>query len=425
MEKLQQFMEEHILPVATKIASQRHLLAMRDGMTILISLSILGGLSLVVAVPPIPADTTNGILLAIKEWCATYGYLFSNIYYVTIGIVSIYVTAGVSFNLAKSYGMNGITNMASAIFVFMMVAAGADGVSLQTSGLGGNGMFMSIVIAMIVVEVNRFFLENNITIKLPDAVPPNVSAPFTILIPTIINAVLFTLLNLFSIQMTGSGLINLIYTILQPLISAGDGLPFILFAAILSIVFWFFGIHGGNMTAVFSPIVTMNLALNSAAYANNTELPKIWVGNYIMVFGDQVGYMAMIIAIFIACRSARLKSVSKVAVLPAVFQITEPLTFGLPTVLNVVTVIPIIICTVINLTTSYLLMSSGIIGKFFVALPFTVPGPLNALLSTMDFKAMILWFILLALNILIMIPFMKVYDKQVIAEEKAEIEQAA
>lgn len=418
MEKIQSFMEEKILPFAIKLSGQRHLSAIRDGMSILIPLSIIGGLALVVAIPPIPADTTNGFLLAIKAWCSSNAAIFMMINQLTIGIVSIYVVAGVAYQMAKQYKLSTITNLVSAIFIFLVIAGKPQDGAIPLGGLGATSMFSALIIALLVVEVNRFFVKNNITIRMPAAVPPNVAAPFTILIPTVANLVLFITLDLISTKFVGVGLTQLVYALLQPILGTGDGLFFIIFICIMSIVFWFFGIHGGNMIGIVTgPITTLNLALNSEAYASGAEIPKVWVGFYSGIFGDQLAQMALIITLLLVARSARLRSIAKISLPPAMFQITEPLTFGLPTVLNIMTLIPIVICTVLNLTVSYLLMDAGLIGKYFISLPFTVPGPLNALLSTLDIKAAILWFVLLPINILIMLPFMKTYDKQVLLEE--------
>lgn len=423
MQKLQKFMEEKILPFAVKLGQQKHLAAVRDGMSILIPITMIGGLALIIAIPPIPATTTNGFLLLLIKWSQMVAPVFMTINQLSIGVISIYVTAGIAYQLAKTYELNTLTNVVSAIFIFLLVASKPAEGALQMSGLGATSMFSAIFIALAVVEVNNVFIKRNLTIKMPEMVPQNVAAPFTILLPTIANVALFISLDQLALRFLGSGLTDLVYVVLQPLLGTGDGLFFILFICIVSVIFWFFGIHGGNMIGIVTtPITTLNLALNAEAYANNLPLPKIWVGFYSGIFGDQLAHMALLIAIFIAARSIRLKSIAKIAVVPAMFQITEPITFGLPTVLNIMTLIPILICTVMNITISYLLMDAGVIGKFFVNLPFTVPGPLNAFLSTMDIKAAILWFVLLPINILIMLPFMKTYDKQVLVEEEIDLE---
>lgn len=425
MERFQSFMEEKILPFATKLGNQRHMAAIRDGMSILIPLTIIGGIAMVLAIPPVPASIENtnffnGFLLAWKAWATTYNATLMVPYHLTIGIISIYVVAGVAYRLAKSYEMDGINNMIAALLVFLCIAGFPDGAVIKAGQLGAPAMFTGLLIAMLVVEINRFFIAKNICIKMPAAVPPNVAAPFNVLLPLAFNVILFLLLNMVSMDMVGGGLTTLIYKVFQPLISASGSLPSILLINILMTTFWFFGIHGANMVSVVvSPITTMGLALNAEAYATGQPLPQIFSGAVNSVFGNWITYTAMLIVMLAFCKSAQMRSVSRVALVPTLFNINEPMIFGIPTVLNVFTFIPLLICSMVNFSIAYLLMEANIIGRFFVTLPFTVPGPLQAFLATMDWKTIIVWFALLVLDCFIVFPFLKTYDKQLLVKENA------
>ena len=426
MDKFQNFMEEKILPFATKLGNQRHMAAIRDGMSILIPLTIIGGIAMVLAIPPVPSGIENtnffyGFLLAWQSWAATYNTTLMIPYYLTIGIISIYVVAGVSYRLAKSYEMDGINNMIAALLVFLCIAGFPDGATIQAGQLGASAMFTGLLIAMIVVEINRIFIKKNICIKMPAAVPPNVAAPFNVLLPLAFNVILFLGLNMISTELAGGGLTTLIYKAFQPFISASGSLPSILLINFLMTTFWFFGIHGANMVSVVtSPITTLGLALNAEAYANNLPLPQIFSGAVNSVFGNWITYTAMLIVMLGVCKSAQMKSVSRVALIPTLFNINEPMIFGIPTVLNVFTYMPLLICSMLNFSVAYLLMDADIIGRFFVTLPFTVPGPLQAFLATMDWKTVIVWFALLAIDCIIVLPFLKTYDKQLLAKEAEE-----
>lgn len=425
IDKLQLFMEEKILPKATKFSDQRHMASIRDGMTLLIPLTIIGGIAIVLAIPPVPAtlEATNFFFKFLLSWKA---FATANIttllipYNLTIGIISIYVVAGISYRLAKSYNLDAINNMVSALFVFLAVAAYSanDGV-FSTSQLGATSMFTAMIIGLVVVEINRFFIKNNISIKMPESVPPNVSAPFNVLIPVIFNIILFLILNNICFAVVGGGLPTLVYKAFQPLISVAGSLPSILVINFLMTTFWFFGIHGANMVSVVtSPITTAALALNAEAYANGTALPAIYAGAVNSVFGNWITYTAMLIIMLVFSKSAQMKSVAKVATAPTMFNINEPMIFGIPTVLNVFTYIPLIICSMVNFSITYVLMDLNIIGRFFVTLPFTVPGPLQAFLATMDWKTIPLWFALLVLDCFILFPFLQTYDKQLLKKEK-------
>ena len=194
-----------------------------------------------------------------------------------------------------------------------------------------------MLIAILVVEITRAFDTHNIKIKLPETVPPNVAAPFNVLIALVFNVVLFSIVNTLLMNFTGGGIPDLIYMIFQPLISASGTLPSILLLSFLSTLFWFFGIHGDNMmSAVVTPITTMALAANAEAVAAGEAMPYIYAGSMAAVFGGWiVCNNAMNLLILLTAKSKRTRSLAKVAAIPAFFDIAEPYVFGLPQVLNV------------------------------------------------------------------------------------------
>ncbi len=425
MDKFQSFMEEKILPGATKFGNQRHMTAIKNGMALLIPLTIVGGIAMVIAIPPVPATISAGqnfffdFLLAWKAWAGANATSLLIPYYLSIGIISIYVVFGVAYQLAKSYGLNPLNNAVSSLFVFLAVAAyPARDLVFSIAQLGAGSMFAAMLIAIATVEITRLFTKYNIIIKMPDSVPPNVSAPFNILLPVGFNIILFIILNNVCYSVVGGGLTVLIYKMFQPFISVAESLPSILVINFLMTTFWFFGIHGANMVSVVtSPITTAALALNAEAYATGNPLPSIYAGAVNSVFGNWITYTAMLVIMLTVCKSAQMKSIAKVASVPTLFNINEPMIFGIPTVLNVFTYVPLIICSIFNFSTAYLLMKAGFLGRFFVTLPFTVPGPLQAFLATMDWKTIPVWFALLAVDCLIVYPFLKTYDKQLLEKE--------
>lgn len=433
MDKFQSVMEKTVVPVGMKISNQRHLAAIRDGMTVMIPVTVIGGLSILLAMPPVPATITEasnffyGFLLAWKAWAGANAGVLMLPYYLSIGIISLYVVMGVSFQMAKRYNMDAINNMISALFVFLCVSNSVDLAtgSITISKLGANYMFAAMVISLLVVEINHFFIEKNIIIKMPDTVPQNVAAPFNVMLPMAFNIILFLILNTVCNNVTGKGLTDLVFTIFQPLMRATGSLPSILLINFLMTTFWFFGIHGANMVSiVVSPITTAALAANLEAYTAGQPLPYIFAGAVNSVFGNWITYTSMLVVIFTLCKSSQLKTVAKVAIVPSCFNINEPSIFGIPTVLNVYTYIPMLICSFVNFSAYYLLANAGILGRFFVTLPFTVPGPLAAFLATMDVKTVLLWAVLFVVDYFILMPFIRTYDKQILAQETQEAKEA-
>lgn len=434
MTKFQEVLEKYVVPVATKISQQKHLAAVRDGLTVLVPVTIIGGFAILLAQPPVNASVqpTNfffSFLCMWRDWAAANAATLLTPYYLTIGAISIYVVLGVSYQLCRTYKMDIISNLISALLVFLCISGVPQSfISGETSitaipltNLGAAGMFTAIVIALIVIEINHFFIKKNLVIRLPDSVPPNVAAPFNVLIPGVFNLVLFMVLNITCVSVFQTGIPGLIYAAFQPLISATGSLPSILLINVLMTIFWFFGIHGANMVGIVTtPLTTLGLTLNAEAYAAGKELPSIFAGAVNSVYGGWISYFAVVIVIILFCKSSQAKSIAKIASVPAFFNINEPLIFGLPTVLNPFTLITFLICNNLNFTIVYLLMDSGFLGKFFVTLPFTVPAPLQAWLASMDPKSILVWIGLLILDVIIALPFIKAYDKQLLVSEKVE-----
>lgn len=428
MEKLSNWMMEKLVPIANKIGSQRHLASVRDGLTIIIPATIVGGFAILLAVPPVPATITEpsnffyAFLLAWKDWAAANSQILMTPYHLTIGIISVYAVCGVSYMLAKHYKMNALNNMVSALLVYLVIsgAINFETTSLTISRLGAGYMFASMITGILVVEITRAFDTYNIKIKLPDSVPPNVAGPFNVLIALVFNVVLFSLINAALITYTGGGIPDLIYTIFTPLMHATGSLPSILLLAILSNLFWFFGIHGDNMmSAIVTPITTAALAANAEAMAAGQPLPYIYAGAMTSMIGSWlVGNIAMNLVCLLFCKSSRIKSLSKVAAIPAVFNIAEPYVFGLPKVLNLYSFIPTIICMVLNISTYYVLATMNIVGRIYISLPFTTPAPLQAFLATGgDARTLLLSLVLMVIDMIIVYPFMKMYDKSIMKEE--------
>lgn len=435
MDKMSDWMMEYLVPVANKIGNQRHLASVRDGLTIMIPATIIGGFAILLAVPPIPATITEpsnffyAFLLAWKAWAGANKVILMTPYTLTIGIISIYAVCGVSYMLAKHYKMDGLNNMISALLVYLVISGALDlaNGTIVVSRLGAGYMFSAMIVGLLVVEITRMFAKYNIKIKLPDSVPPNVAGPFNVLIALGFNIVFFSIVNALLTSATGGGIPDLIYAVFVPLMKASSSLPSILFLNFLASLFWFFGIHGNNMmSAVVAPITTAAIAANAEAMAAGAPLPYIYAGGITAVFG---GWLATNNAMNLWCvlfaKSSRIKSLSKVAAVPAFFNIAEPYIFGLPTVLNLYNFIPAMICQTLNITVYYFLASANIVGRVYVTLPFTCPAVLQAFLSTGgNVATAILALVLIPVNMLIYTPFLKAFDNSLIKEEKeAEVNQ--
>ncbi len=346
----------------------------------------------------------------------------------TIGIISIYVVLGVSYRLAKTYHMEAFTNSLTALFVFLCLAGVpqslSEGTYIDISGLGSSSMFAAIVVALVVIEINHLLIIKNFKISMPQSVPPMVAGPFEVLLPLFINMLLFMTLDQLIIYVTGSGFVNLVFTVFSPLISATSSLPSMLFIVSLTVIFWFFGIHGDNMvSAITTPIFTGNLVVNLEAYNAGTEIPNIIAGNFTFIFGLAICYLAILFHMNFVCKNKRLRSLGRLAIPSSLFNINEPLVFGVPTVLNILTFIPSLICTILNVAVAYGATYIGLMNKTCMSVPWTLPAPLYAFLSTMDYRAIFVWLFLFIINVIIFMPFMQSYNKQLDMEEEAQSQE--
>ena len=328
MNKFQAVLEKYVVPVAMKISQQRHLAAVRDGLTILVPVTIIGGFAILLAMPPVDATVkaTNlltSFLCAWRDFAATYSSTLMIPYNLTIGAISIYVVLGVAYRLCKYYKMDTISNLITTILVYLCVAGiptaytvgDATVTAIPLTNIGASGMFTAILVAIGVIEINHFFIKKNLVIRLPDSVPPNVAAPFNVLIPGIASLVFFMGIDGLCHILIGTGFSGLIYAIFQPLLSATGSLPSIIIINLLMTTFWFFGVHGGNMLGVVvTPVTTAALALNAEAYAAGKELPCIFAGAFNTVYGGYISYMAVVLCLLFFSKASQSKSIAKIAV---------------------------------------------------------------------------------------------------------------
>lgn len=422
MEKFSGFLEKYLMPIGDKISGQKHLKAVRDGMMAIVPLTIIGGLFLVVAAPPVSAD--------VFAWSPEVQGMLLLPYTMTMAIMSIFATMAIAYSLAEQYNLNKLNSSIITGIVFLLLCAPAQtiiptgaekGMSvLAATYLDAKGLFTGIIIAIGVVEIIRFLKVKKITIKMPDGVPPAVSASFDSIIPLAVSIIVFYGISVILQANFGLSVPQVINKLLTPALNASDSLPFILFAILMMKLFWLLGIHGASiMSGLVTPIMTANLMTNAALSAGGESPVKIFTSVFMSCYA--INNIAPAV-LSMRSKSAHLKAIGKVAILPAIFNIGEPLVFGLPYVLNPILAIPFLLTPVINISLAYFAVSTGLVGKAIIEPPFTTPGPLYAFLATVDYKAIILWLVLLAISFITFYPFFKIYDKELLKKEQEEAE---
>ncbi|EGU32480.1 PTS system, cellobiose-specific IIC component [Vibrio ichthyoenteri ATCC 700023] len=415
------FVEKYIAPLAVKVGNQPHVRAMRDGFIVSIPFIIVGSFILIFAFPPFDPDTQNAFGRAWLDFATTHFDTIMMPFNMSMGIMTIFITLGVAHSLAKAHKMDGITSAALALMSYLLVASPLSNGGLPTQHMGGTGVFTGVLSAFFAVELYRFLKKHNVTIRMPDQVPPAIARSFEVMIPVL--AVFLTLypLSIFVQAQFDMLIPDLILEAFKPLVSASNSLPAIIGALLLCQLLWFAGIHGAAIVVgLLSPIFLTNIGANTEAFIAGEPIPNIFTQPfwdfYIFLGGSGATFALVLLMAF--SRSAHLKSIGRMSVVPGFFQINEPVIFGTPLVLNPTLFLPFLLVPVINATIAYFAVHAGFVGMGVATTPWTTPAIIGASWgSGWTFAPVLLVIGLMILDIFLYLPFFKMFEKQVLAEE--------
>lgn len=413
-------LQEKVLPAVTKFSNYKFVKAMTQGISAPIAATIVGSIIAILMTPPFPASTTGGFVDAWRAWSAANAGWLSLVYSLTLNSVALYTVFGVSIATSTLNKKRPTTPLVIAVMSFMILVIASDEAGgVLINHFGSTGLFTGILVGFIVTDIMNKMDDSKLKIKLPDSVPPNIADSIGALFNAMIIAAAVILIRVILMSTTGKLLPVLINGLFAPLFSASDSVWAVLLYVLLVRFFWFCGLHGGNIAgSIMSPFLTANFLANSEAYAAGQALPHIFTSAFSSLW-TTMGMLPIAITLILFAKSEQLKAIGRIGVVPALFCIGEPLTFGVPMVLNFQLAIPYFLNFVINGVTAYLATAAGFIGRTFVSVPWTLPHFLQAFLTTMDIKAVLLYFILVVVNIIILIPFVKRYDKQLLEQEQA------
>lgn len=409
--------EEKLMILGDKISNQRFLSTIKKAFIISLPLTLIGSISLLLSNPPI-MDSASDFLLTIRSFLRSQSYLVLPYQYTT-GIYGLWIAILVAYFHAEKFELNGITAMFISGVSFLSISAVPKDGSIPMGDIGSKGIFPAMFVGILVVEIYKFLIDKNIRLKLPESVPKMISDSFDSIIAFFVSIVVVIGLNELVELVTGLNITNSIFALFSPLISASDTLAAVIVAVFLTRLLWFFGIHGSAIASVvLAPLMLSNLVANQEAYAAGNELPHILTQAVFQgaIWGQSFLPAAIVMILF--CKSDRLKAVGKVGIIPAFCGIGEPINFGTPYILNITLLIPGIFQPVFNSSVAFLCMKYGIINRAIIDPPLGTPGPLAVFLASMDWKAVVLWIVLLIINCAFLLPFMRIYDKQLLLEEK-------
>lgn len=424
---MQKKFESILMPVATKLGNNIVLKSIRDGLLIIMPLIIVTSLFLMFGNFPIPGWADFWTRILGPHWTEWFSAVSNSVFSFT-GILSC---LGVAYAYGKNRGMQPISSGVVALISFLILTPTTVTVGKQTVGavqtmyLGPNGIFLGLFIGLVSVEIYRFAVKRNWTIKMPDGVPPAVAQSFDALIPSGLVILIFFLVRvLFSLTSFDTAY-NFIYTMLQaPLTHVGNSLPSVLLYNFLASLLWCFGINGPTITnSVWSPIFFVLSQDNLKAFQNHLPLPHIYTQQFIDIFttyGGGGSTLSLLILMLTICKSKRIHELGKLAIIPGIFGINEPIIFGLPVVLSPIIAVPFILVPVLNTLISGLVFTLGWVPYTNgVMLPWTTPPLISGWLSSGSWTGSILQLFELILGVLIYYPFIKMLDNQYLSEEKA------
>ena len=300
------------------------------------------------------------------SWLASLNPVFAAANYGTMSFITIGIVILIALGLGESYGVKDFALAPVALGAYISLCltsvdvecvAAEGGVHAVANVLSANftdakGLFVGLITALCATELYCHLVQSGkMEIKLPEGVPSNVARSFTVLFPSCITILAVSLVGFAFNKITGMTVFVAITTFIQaPLMNILTGLPGYLFLIFMSTVLWTFGIHGTQtLSAIYSPILLAAYAENEAAYAAGTD-------DY--------------------------RAIAKIAIPCAIFNINEPVTFGLPIVLNPLLAIPFMIAPAASATFAYFMTSIGFCGRMVVNSPWTTPPVLMGFLSS-------------------------------------------
>ncbi len=431
MSSLLSRLERPFMVVAEKLGTQPHLNAIRDGVVGALPLVLIGSLFLLVAQPPLPSQTALEAYAKIQ--LPNGQFLVPQLligFRLLVGMIGLYVAFATAHSLARRYDLDALSGgLLSAAGLLMLngmqlatpLGSSAPSKVVPMLNLGSGGLFMALLLGLFVPEIMRLARKYKWEITMPAGVPPAVGRSFSALIPGLLVLVpLWTVVHLFGIDLFA--LINQYLTApVQALSQSGTTVYLLLLAIILiDSVLWLLGVHAVAILAPVSAIWLANITANGDAVAagkvaldlNTREALQfyIWVGGS--------GATIALPFLLLRARAASLRAVAKISALPALFNINEPLIFGVPVMMNLTLAPAFLLAPIITLTTTVLAVKYGLVPVPSLVVPWTLPGPIGAFLATHgSWQAATLSTINILLAALIYWPFVRALDARQAALE--------
>ena len=411
-------------PFFEKISRNKYLRAIRDGFIAGMPVILFSSIFILIAYVP----NAWGF-----HWSKDIETFLMTPYNYSMGILAFFVggttakalTDSMNRDLPATNQINYLSTMLASMVGFLLMAAepGKDG-GILTAFMGTKGLLTAFIAAFVTVNVYKVCVKNNVTIRMPDEVPPNISQVFKDLIPFTLSVVLLYALELVVKASLHVTVAESIGTLLAPLFSAADGYVGITIIFGAFAFFWFIGIHGPSIVEpAIAAITYANAEVNLNLLQQGMHADKILTSGTQMFIVTMGGTGATLVVPFMfmwLCKSKRNRAIGRASVVPTFFGVNEPILFGAPLVLNPIFFIPFIFAPIANVWIFKFFIETLGMNSFTANLPWTTPGPLGIVLGTnFQFLSFALAALLIVVDIVIYYPFLKVYDEQILEEERS------
>lgn len=425
--KLLSKLDRVLSPIGNKLGRQRHLKAISAGMMMPLALIVVGALFLIVANPPINPElidmnNTNffiDILLKWKEFAVANYAMLTAPFNMTMGIFGLMSAFSIAYALADEYEMNSAISGLISTALFLMICAPAIEGGISTQFLGADGLFISIIIAIVSVEITRFIKAKGLEMTFPDTVPSAVASFVNSILPVLANIVILYGLNIILVMNIDMSLPEAIMSLLTPALSVVDNIWGFLLIITFGNILWIFGVNG---TSIIFPIVFSLGIANSGVNAElmlagqePTALMNLQMFRIAILGG--AGNTIGLIILMIKSKSTHLRTLGKLAIVPGICGINEPIIFGAPVVFNPILAIPFIITPIVTVTLAYLAQMFNIITPGYIIDPSFTPFFAQAYLSSLDIRNVIFVLALVPVSMLIYYPFYKIFEKSQLKQE--------
>ncbi|VRA59259.1 PTS system, lactose-specific IIBC [Streptococcus pneumoniae] len=422
MNKLIAFIEKG-KPFFEKLSRNIYLRAIRDGFIAGMPVILFSSIFILIAFVPNSwgfkwSDEVVAFLMK------PYSYSMGILALLVAGTTAKSLTDSVNRSMEKTNQINYMSTLLAAIVGLLMLAADPIENGLATGFLGTKGLLSAFLAAFVTVAIYKVCVKNNVTIRMPDEVPPNISQVFKDVIPFTLSVVSLYALDLLARHFVGSSVAESIGKFFAPLFSAADGYLgiTIIFGAFAS--FWFVGIHGPSIVEpAIAAITYANAEVNLNLLQQGMHADKILTSGTQMFIVTMGGTGATLVVPFMfmwLTKSKRNRAIGRASVVPTFFGVNEPILFGAPLVLNPIFFIPFIFAPIANVWIFKFFIETLGMNSFTANLPWTTPAPLGLVLGT-NFQVLsfILAALLIVVDVVIYYPFLKVYDEQILEEERS------